>query len=292
MTSLQTLADSVGLLTDQQMIDLARELSELPPRQGARLSIYSEPHQTIAGSSQDQAVPDGTENPLWEIVRWTPARPYWGPGSRLEPDGHWALALDGPDLRRAYAAGLGRPELCARYTWSIPTPGDIAFLRQQLDGQGVVEIGAGSGYWAWQMTQAGIDTIAYDPHPPGPGNQFNQHRLYHPVAVGNHEIAAYHPDRALMLCWPSYGASFAKQALHHYRGDTVIYIGEGEGGCCADDRFHRILERDYDEAARSPLHVTYWGIHCSLTVWRRKSIEAAPERLALPAAREESPCQA
>ena len=78
-------------------------------------------------------------------------------------------------------------------------------------------------------------------------------------------------DHALMLCWPSYCDPFAKQALHHYRGDTVIYIGESAGGCCADDRFHRILRRDFEHAGSSPKHVTYWGIHCDLSIWRRKA---------------------
>jgi hypothetical protein len=272
MTSLKTLADTVGLLTDQQMVELAAELAALPPRR----SLYmGETPQAIADSAQDQVVLDGAENPLWEIVRLMPARPYWGPGGRLEPDGYWATSLDVDSMRRAHAAGLGRSELCARYSWSIPSPGDVAWLVQLLAGRAVVEIGAGSGYWAWQLAQAGIDVAAYDPHPPGPENNFNQHRLYHPVAEGDHECAADHPDRALMLCWPSYGAEFAKQALHHYQGDTVVYIGESEGGCCADDRFHRILARDYDEAGRSPFHVTYWGIHCELTVWRRKAVQGA-----------------
>jgi hypothetical protein len=146
----------------------------------------------------------------------------------------------------------------------------MRWLAKTLNGQGVVEIGAGSGYWAWQLTQAGVDVAAYDPQRPGPNNQFNQHRLYHPVAEGDHEKAAEHPDRALMLCWPSYGAPFAKQALHTYQGDTLVYVGESEGGCCADDRFHRILRRDFAEADESPFHVTFWGIHCALTVWRRK----------------------
>jgi hypothetical protein len=134
-----------------------------------------------------------------------------------------------------------------------------------------VEIGAGSGYWAWQLGQAGVDVTAYDPVPPGPDNDFNSHKLYHPVTTGDHQAAALHPDRALMLCWPSYGASFAKQALHAYQGDTLIYIGEGVGGCCADHRFFSNVDRDWVRIAKAPHHVTYWGIHCELTIYRRKT---------------------
>ncbi len=257
------------VLTDDELIALTRELAAAP-RYGHIFEATP-----IADSPQDQTVADGAQNPLWEIVRLLPGHTDpWR--SRTEPDGHWASGADSSVLRRAYAAGLDRSALCARYTWSIPSPGDIAWLAKLLDGRGVVEIGAGSGYWAWQLAQAGVAVAAYDPELPGPENKFNQHRLYHPVMTGDHTAAADHPDRALMLCWPSYGASFAKQALHAYRGDMVIYIGEGEGGCCADDRFHRILERDFEEVGSSPFHVTYWGIHCNLTVYRRrvKAIEA------------------
>lgn len=261
-------AIATAALTDQQLIDLARELAA-QPRDDGPLSRWSGRRSPLAHSPGDQTVPDGAENPLWGIVRLLPGeQDFLGRG--FEVNGYWIdYARD--TMNRAHAAGLSREALCGRYTWSIPSPGDIAWLAKALDGRAVVEIGAGSGYWAWQLTQAGVPVAAYDPHPPGPQNKFNQHRLYHPVMPGDHENAAQHPDRALMLCWPSYGAAFAKQALHHYRGDTVVYIGEGEGGCCADDRFHRILARDFDEAGCSPFHVNWYGIHCCLTVWRRKS---------------------
>lgn len=257
--------------TDDELIALARELTTAP-----RLGLSFE-EVSIAESAQDQAVPDGHRNPLWEIVRLLPGTKTFFRSHRIEPDGHWASSFDIAAMKRAYAAGLDRHSLCARYSWSIPSPGDITWLAGMLDGRGVVEIGAGSGYWAWQLTQAGVAVAAYDPNPPSPDNPFNQHRLYHPVIPGDHTAAASHSERALMLCWPSYSDPWAAQALDAYRGDTVIYIGEGPGGCCADDRFHSVLERDFEEVGSSPFHVTYWGIHCSLTVHRRrvKTLEAA-----------------
>lgn len=260
-------------LTDDELIALARELAAAPRR--LRPPFITD-IRSIAGSDQDQAVPAGAHNPLWEIVRLVPGEPGFM-RHRIEPRTYWTDAADDTVMTRAYAAGLDRHSLCARYTWSIPSPGDIAWLANLLDGRGVAEIGAGSGYWAWQLAQAGVPVAAYDPNPPGPGNQFNTHRTYHPVMEGDHTAAANHPDRALMLCWPSYQDPYAKQALHAYRGDMLIYIGEGPGGCCADDRFHSILERDFEEIGSSPFHVTYWGIHCGLTAYRRrvKALEGA-----------------
>lgn len=258
-------------LTDTDLLDLVRDLAAEPverPRFGSL-----PPRRALADGPGDQTAPEGVRNPFWEIVRRIPGeQDFLGRG--FEVNGYW-INYSRDVMDRAHAAGLNREALCARYSWSIPSPGDIAWITQALDGRAVVEIGAGSGYWAWQLAQSGVDVAAYDPSPPGPGNRFNQHRLYHPVAEGDHERAADRPDRALMLCWPTYGAQFAKQALHHYRGDTVVYVGEGEGGCCADGRFHRILRRDFDEVGYSPFHVNWFGIHCYLTAWRRKTAAAA-----------------
>lgn len=260
----QELTDALTL-SDDDMLALARELSALPQHP------YHEKARTIAGSDQDQLTPDGTRNPLWEIVRYMPGDAYYEDGGRIDPNGYWAGGRDGEGQRRAHAAGLGRIKLCSRYAWSIPSPGDIRWISDLAAGRGIVEIGAGAGYWAWQLAQVGVDVAAYDPHAPGVDNEFAKHGPYHPVRSGDHTAVALHPDRVLMLCWPSYGEPFAKEALHHYTGDTVIYIGEGEGGCCADDRFHRILRRDFKEIGSSPFHVTYWGIYCRLTAWRRRA---------------------
>lgn len=255
-------------LSDSELIDLTRALAGLKRGEPWAQRLDGPP---LRDSAFDQPVPDGIDNPYWEIIRSLPTTPRWyGESSVGDPNGYWTVNLPERERARAAEAGLDRGDLCVRYSWAIPSPGDIAFICKGLNGRAVVEIGAGGGYWAWQLTQAGVDVAAYDPHEPGLDNNFARHRLYHPVQPGNHERAAGHPDRALMLCWPSYGAPFAKEALHRYRGDTVIYIGEGEGGCCADDRFHRILRRDFEHAGSSPQHVTYWGIHCDLSIWRRK----------------------
>jgi hypothetical protein len=259
-------------LADEEMVGLVRNLAGSARRVPAWGGAESK-SMPIAGGHYDQPVPDGVQNPLWEIVRLMPAEEPWSGGGIPEPDSYWAnLAVDG--MRRAYDAGLDRISLCARYAWSIPSPGDMAWLRQVLDGRGVVEIGAGSGYWAWQMSQSGIDVAAYDPHPPGPDNKYATHRLYHPVEIGDHSAAADHSDRVLLLCWPPYDAPMAADALKAYGGDTVVFVGEGPGGCTADDAFFKLLDDAWDEVGVSQWHVTWRGIHCSMAAYRRRSPEA------------------
>jgi len=249
-------------MTDDELIDLAEELSSGIAFSGG----FNTP--PIIGTVWDQVPPPGVQNPYWEIVRRMPTRADWYSAGR-NPEGYWIG--DVQVIRSAHDAGLDRSSLCARYAWSIPSPGSVAWIANLVGGRGVVEIGAGSGYWAWQLSQAGVDVVAYDPHPAGDGNEFAKHGPYHPVRVGDQNAAAEHGGRVLMLCWPSYCADFAEQAVRAYPGDTLVYIGEGQGGCCADDGFFKLLDDEWDEIGSCPLHVTYSGIHCRLSAYARAS---------------------
>lgn len=221
----------------------------------------------IAGGKYDQQVPEGTQNPYWDLIRQLPlddiAMPWH---ARPEPMLHW-LSNSGDSKYFA-----DRFTVCSAFSWAICSPGDVAWLREVLDGRGVVEVGAGTGYWAWQMRQAGIDVIAYEPNEPKPGNTFVR-REWTEVLRGDQFAAKAHPDRALFLCWPSYNEPWAAEALAAYSGDLLVYCGEGEGGCTADGEFFRLLEDGWEEIGDSGAHVAHWGIHDYLTAYRRKDAQ-------------------
>jgi hypothetical protein len=220
--------------------------------------------ERIAGGKHDQQVPAGISNPYWEIIRQLPLEdlPLSWQG-RPEPMLHWM----GDGGFRAFA---DRFDMCATYSWSICSPGDITWLQQILSGRGVIEVGAGGGYWAWQMRQAGIDVLAYDPNEAGPSNGYAR-RTWTGVLPGDHTVAQHHPGRALFLCWPSYSDDWAARALACYEGDLLVYAGEGEGGCTADDEFFALRDAGWEEIGGSPAHVSYWGIHCYLSAYLRKA---------------------
>jgi hypothetical protein len=167
--------------------------------------------------------------------------------------------------------GASRDHLASRYAWSIITPGDVAWMTGLLDGRSVVEIGAGSGYWAWQLEQAGVDVAAYDPHPPADDNRFCKHGMYTTVLQDDATAVRHHQDRALLMVWPPYGGEHARHALSLYTGDLLFYAGESHGGCTADDEFYGLLAAEWDEVSVSPHHVTWSGIHCQLAAYRRKA---------------------
>jgi hypothetical protein len=224
-----------------------RSHSAIPPM----LSLRAGP---IAGSAYDQIASADADNPYWDLVRQLPS----------VADGHAGMAPDG------YARGLpvGRYLLTRRYSWGIPSPGDLAWLTNVLDRRGLVEIGAGSGYWAWQARQAGIDVIAYEPSDPA-DNRYTDGIEYVATLRSGHAAASRHPDRALLMCWPTHGAAWAAQSLACYAGDLFIYIGEGKTRHCADDAFFALLERHWTRIDASPHHVSWRYTRCRMTAYRR-----------------------
>lgn len=143
-------------------------------------------------------------------------------------------------------------------------------------------MGSGTGYWAWQLSQLGVDVLAYDAYPPALSTENYHHcprnenreltgehgNSYFPVQTGTPEILAQHADRTLFLCWPPYDEPMAAECLQHYAGNRLVYIGEGDGGCTGDDAFHEMLEQEWEEVASHRL-IQWEGIHDWATVYDR-----------------------
>ena len=134
-------------------------------------------------------------------------------------------------------------------------------------------MGAGLGYWAKLISKAGGDIICFDAFPNKLGiNHFHSSSVnpYYEIKMGFPEDLCFHSNRTLFLCWPPYDNPMASDCLTHYKGSTVIYIGEGDGGCTADDNFHETLYKDFEEI--ECIFIPQWdGIHDSLTIYKRKN---------------------
>jgi hypothetical protein len=130
---------------------------------------------------------------------------------------------------------------------------------------------AGSGYWAYLMAQCGVDVIAADAAPPT-FNQDHNRWHYHGQHITVHKANAFdtvceaHPQRSLLLSWPPYDAPIGVEVLRAFRGDRVVYIGEGEGGCCGDDVMFELLAAEWVEVT-DHRPVQWYGIHDWITVY-------------------------
>jgi hypothetical protein len=194
-----------------------------------------------------------------------------------------AFALHQPSMHRL------RDELTSRYAWAIPNEQALAVLAKHAP---LVEIGAGTGYWAWLLRNRGVDILAYDKAPPTTADHQNRfHRaerlqargyerpavvgtVWTEVLAGESEQAGRYPDRTLFLCWPPYGEPMASACLRRYEdagGHTVVSVGE-DRGCTADEAFHDQLERHWRAIQRERVRLpVYPGVHDLLTVWVRRT---------------------
>lgn len=141
--------------------------------------------------------------------------------------------------------GEVRDRAIATYAFAVPTDAALDAIARCAP-QGVVEVGAGTGYWAQQLQQRGVDVLAFDvaPAPSDDREWFADTEPWHPVQQGDHHLAAQHPDRTLLLVWPTKGAIWAADALADYHdagGECVAFVGEGPGGRTGDDVFHALL---------------------------------------------------
>jgi hypothetical protein len=155
-----------------------------------------------------------------------------------------------------------------RYAFAVPTDAALATLARYAP---IVELGAGTGYWAFLLCRRGVDCLAYDLAPPDISPNPNRFRpmTWSHVEPGNVDTLAAHSDRALFLCWPSYREPFASRALRAYTGTTLLYIGEPAGGHSADDAFFAQLAREWLPVEQ--VAVPNWpGTHDALTVYRRQ----------------------
>lgn len=222
----------------------------------------------IAGGPYDQY--DALDNPMWDLVRWFPTVNDGCHCTKL-PKVHLPYAdIDAKILTAFNVAGIDRYGLCTAFAFSICTPGDLTWIKQLIGARGIVEIGAGRGYWAYMLEQAGVTVHPYDMHVPGDTSYFfNTSGTFTDVHRGDHNAVRDHDSDVLFMSWPSYDEPWAYEALRAYRGDMVIYAGEGDGGCTADDAFHDLLESDWTWLSTSSKHMTWWGIHDTLTAYVR-----------------------
>lgn len=163
-----------------------------------------------------------------------------------------------------------RSLLVKQYSWAVPDERAVKLIASLGP---IVEIGAGNGYWASLIASVGGDILAFDERPYD--NQWCM-GSYHPIAVGGPKAAGERPGRVLFLCWPPYDTSFADECLRRYveaGGNTLVYIGEGSGGCTGDDAFHDRIQELCDSEGWDQIdcvRLPQWeGIHDYLFVYRK-----------------------
>ena len=156
-----------------------------------------------------------------------------------------------------------------KYAFAIPCPESLEIIKQY---QPICEVGAGSGYWAAMLESIGTDIVACDTRTIKDNYYFKLNKVYyHKMKIVDPETFIPPKNRTLFLCWPPRGDDeMAFEYLQKYQGDTVIYIGEGEGGATATDSFFIELDDKWDlkDFFNIPQHNF---IHDAMYIYTRKN---------------------
>ena len=166
--------------------------------------------------------------------------------------------------------GVARIKLVREYSWAIPNEAAMQKIAE-VSPNGVVEIGAGTGYWSRYLRERGVDVAAYDIKP--------RENSWTEVQQGDATAASMHPEKTLLLCWPPHGNAMASEALRNYRGRTLVFVGEpevdrgfgvfGEDALTGDAAFHQRIRRDWQEVEQ--VYIPNWDLLADrLIVYRRK----------------------
>jgi hypothetical protein len=153
-----------------------------------------------------------------------------------------------------------------RYAYVFPSDSTLAMLA----GLGpLVEIGAGTGYWAHRLRSMGVDIVAFDQAPLDGERANRYHSRTQPwtdVEQGDQTVLPGHAGRALFLCWPPLFSSLG-DCLAYYGGDTIAYIGDGGYRTARLDHLHEA----FTMVATAPVRALdpYPGVQPQLTIWKR-----------------------
>ncbi|MEV5495635.1 hypothetical protein AB0M50_09540 [Nonomuraea fuscirosea] len=200
---------------------------------------------------------DVSSNPYWDIVE-----PFVS-----EHEGR--RVVNGGRAEGSARLAFAQIILQATYAYAIPSPETIAWMSDFCANLPIVELGAGRGYWAAQLSSSGFTVEAYDVEPPDKSENVSfpeaagQVHVWHPVN-GLEEFST-HPEAAghvLFLCWPpGWGDRMSVDALTSFEeagGERLIYIGEPKGGKTGHDAFFDALSARWRLDSTDPQFVSWW----------------------------------
>jgi len=173
-----------------------------------------------------------------------------------------------PDDARLYVDAMtaeyrARENLRDKYAYAVPNARAIKRIAMFSP---IVEMGAGTGYWALLLKQAGAVVDAFD------NGSYKPKVRHYFVQAGDAKILtkAKYADYALFLCWPPYATRMAYQCLKQYTGNRLLYVGESQGGCTGCDWFHALLRREWE--CTDTIGIPQWsGLHDYLSIYNRKN---------------------
>lgn len=151
-----------------------------------------------------------------------------------------------------------------------------------LKGRKVVEVGCGTGYLAFHLRERGIHVTAVDSYAEqytvGGDDQTMVTLQAEGRGVVVDDALQYVPGDydVVIMSWPDYKSTFASDIAQRMKpGQMLIYQGENQYGCTADNLFFELLDSSFKELpgftkALAEHHLRFdivhdtWQVFCKL----------------------------
>lgn len=208
--------------------------------------------------------------------------PYWDIVEPLVFENEGRRVVNGGRPTGSGRLAFAETILQATYAYAIPSPETLKWATEFCENSPVVELGAGRGYWAAQLSQCGITVDAYDVEPPDTADNVSFTRenglqtTWHAVEdLGSfNEADRDWSSTVLFLCWPpGWGDRMASAALDRFEkagGRKLLFIGEPKGGKTGDDEFFDSLSANWEATTEDSQFVSWWNLNDVAQGWTRR----------------------
>jgi len=125
----------------------------------------------------------------------------------------------------------------------------------------ILEVGAGSGYWTWELQAIGADAVATDPDPFSCVGCEVDREWVEVERLNADQAMELYPGRTVLSVWPSLGDTWLDDALRVHKPERLVLVGEGAYGCTASPALWDALD-ELGYAEVSTFDLPQWsGIH-------------------------------
>ena len=125
------------------------------------------------------------------------------------------------------------------FGYTIPNYKVIKKIKKLAENKCILEVGAGCGLWAGLLKKINVNIIPID-------IKKCKTRYTQIYLCDNITALEKYNCEILMLIWPDIDDDMAYNTLKAFKNNIFIYIGESEGGACANDKFFDLLKRKWN----------------------------------------------
>ena len=179
---------------------------------------------------------------------------------------------------KSYFASHIRDPFVRSFSWAIPYSSTLAKLGTSLKGYSrILEVGAGTGLWAHLLKELhGIPVIPTD-QSDGNYDRHKQYRYCSVEVIDSVAAIAKHDPEVLLLIWAPFsdpGSPFpeppmATNSLKAFKGNLLVWVGEGHGGCNGDDSFFKELDENWEYVDQISMP-RWYQINDECVIYQRK----------------------